>query len=456
MVTMPVPKGFYITSKFGQRTGQYAGMHWGTDFGNGGGSGGKPIYAVKDGTVTRSGPASGFGQWITVDHPASNGGGLTVYGHIIPEVSVGRGVKEGQRIGYINPNSATNGGVAPHLHFEWHRYAWSQPGGDRLDPMSKLAGAKWVGDTAVPSAGGTSTATIFGVDVSYFQEGMSLKKAAAEGIKFAIIRTTDGTFKDTCYQSHLEDAESAGLVTAAYHYLRNPSEGTTIAQQVAASLAVMGTKKRPIWLDCENDRGLTVAHIKEFKQRFEAAGVHVPGIYTYVPWWENKVIGGEPDIDKHGLGAVWVAAYGLNKSGTPAALYPGNAAAQWNYPLGNKKPALWQYGSNASVAGFSVDINAYRGTVEELRALFYGTTNPSTTTPKETTVTVNYGRLGFEQLAGSGEKNGEPTFTGWGIEDLITKGRDNLRKYGSATLPQMLAIAHADEFRTIINEGTAK
>ncbi|OLT55893.1 hypothetical protein BJF89_14010 [Corynebacterium sp. CNJ-954] len=414
MVTMPVPKGFYVTSKFGQRTGQYAGMHWGTDFGNGGGSGGKSIYAVKDGTVTRSGPASGFGQWITVDHPASNGGGLTVYGHIIPEVRVGQQVKEGQRIGYINPNSATNGGVAPHLHLEWHRYVWSQPGGDRLDPMTKLAGARWVGDAPAPSAGGTSTATIFGVDVSYFQDGMSLKKAAAEGVQFAIIRTTDGTFKDRCYRSHLDDAESAGLVTAAYHYLRNPSEGTTIAQQVAASLEVMGDKKRPIWLDCENDRGLTVEHIKEFKRRFNDAGVHVPGIYTYVPWWEGKVIGGEPDIDKHGLGHVWVAAYGTNPTGLPKSIYPGDNHRQWSYPLGNKKPSMWQFGSNAQVAGFKVDINAFKGTKEQVRDLFYGTNTATTKGDDMSAQAEKRIELILDQLAGpEKDKAGNYKFTGW-------------------------------------------
>lgn len=414
MVTMPVPKGFYVTSKFGQRTGQYAGMHWGTDFGNGGGSGGKPIYAVKDGTVTRSGPASGFGRWITVDHPASNGGGLTVYGHIIPEVRVGQQVKEGQRIGYINPNSATNGGVAPHLHFEWHRYVWSQPGADRLDPMTKLAGAKWVGDTPAPSTGGTSMATIFGVDVSYFQDGMSLKKAAAEGIQFAIIRTTDGTFKDRCYRSHLDDAESAGLVTAAYHYLRNPNEGTTIAQQVAASLEVMGDKKRPIWLDCENSKGLTVEHIKEFKRRFNDAGVHVPGIYTYVPWWEGKVIGGEPDIDKHGLGAVWVAAYGTNPTGLPKSIYPGDNHRQWSYPLGNKKPSMWQFGSNAQVAGFKVDINAFKGTKGQVRDLFYGTNTATTKGDDMSAQAEKRIELILDQLAGpEKDKAGNYKFTGW-------------------------------------------
>lgn len=148
MTTMPVDRGFYVTSGFGPRWGT---VHYGTDFGRDGGSGGHPIYAVKDGTVTAAGPASGFGQWINVDHPASVGGGLTVYGHIIPEVRVGQAVREGQRIGRINPDSRTNGGVAPHLHLEWHRYVWSPPGPDRLDPMPLLAGARWPGAAPAPT-----------------------------------------------------------------------------------------------------------------------------------------------------------------------------------------------------------------------------------------------------------------------------------------------------------------
>lgn len=146
MPTMPVERGFYVTSRFGPRAG---GFHWGTDFGRGGGSGGFPVFAVKSGTVTRSGPASGFGRWVTVDHPASNGGGETVYGHVVPEVVAGQSVAEGQRIARIDPSSATNGGVAPHLHLEWHRYSWVPPGDGRLDPEGMLSGAHWPGEAPV-------------------------------------------------------------------------------------------------------------------------------------------------------------------------------------------------------------------------------------------------------------------------------------------------------------------
>lgn len=154
MVTMPVPKGFKVTSPFGPRWGT---THWGTDYGCGD-NGNKPVYAVKDGTVTRAGAASGFGQWVTVDHPASNGGGETVYGHVIPEVRVGQKVREGERIARINPDSNTNGGVVPHLHFEWHRFSWVPPGPNRLNPEAMLAGAKWVGDTPPPVRAATAVA----------------------------------------------------------------------------------------------------------------------------------------------------------------------------------------------------------------------------------------------------------------------------------------------------------
>ena len=378
MATMPVDKGFVVTSPLGPRWGT---THWGVDYGVAGGSGGKPIYAIKDGTVIAAGPASGFGQWIRLDHPASVGGNESVYGHIIPEVHTGQQVREGQRIGRINPDSSTNGGVAPHLHLEVYRYSWVAParrvlGQTILDPQQVLRGAKWPGETK-PSKDTPERPkgdTLFGVDVSEHQDGMSLKQAKREGMEFAIIRTTDGTHRDRCYRSHLEDAEGAGMLTAAYHYLRNPSEGTSVAQQVQASLEVMGDKKRPLWIDVETSAGLHVDHIRDCKREFERRGVRVIGVYSYVPYWEGRVAPSEPD--SHEFGAFWVAAYGQNRRGKPRDIYPGDQHRQWDYPLGNQRPALWQFGSNAQVAGYSVDINAYRGTRAELESLFTGQAAP--------------------------------------------------------------------------------
>ncbi|MCF6780107.1 hypothetical protein L3H35_10780, partial [Corynebacterium sp. MC-21] len=51
-----------------------------------------------------------------------------------------------------------------------------------------------------------------------------------------------------------------------------------------------------------------------------------------------------------------------------------NTDRRWNYPLGNHAPDILQYGSNCYAAGYPgvVDVNAYRGSHDELRHLFTG------------------------------------------------------------------------------------
>lgn len=73
---------------------------------------------------------------------------------------------------------------------------------------------------------------LYGLDVSEHNNGLNLHTAQQEGYDFAIIRICDGTYTDPIFSSHLKDAETAGLITSGYWYLRAPSEGTTIAQQV--------------------------------------------------------------------------------------------------------------------------------------------------------------------------------------------------------------------------------
>ena len=369
MVTHPMKQGTYqVSSGYGPRWGAF---HAGLDFAA---SIGTPIYAAADGVVVEGKErynVSGFGSWIWLDCQDSVGKDF-IYGHVKHDgimVKAGDRVRAGQQIGVVGNEGQSTG---PHCHFE----VWGSPGrlgGAHQDPAPYLANAAQPGDSTARPVG-KRDGTLFGVDVSEHQDGMSLKRAKREGVDFAIIRTTDGTYKDRCYPSHLEDAEAAGLVTAAYHYLRNPSEGTTVAQQVQASLEVMGDKKRPVWIDVETPAGLHVDHIRQCKREFEKHGVRVIGCYSYVPYWEGNIAPHEPD--SHEFGAFWVAAYGQNPYGKPRDIYPGDQHRQWNHPLGNQKPALWQYGSNAQVAGYSVDINAYRGSRAQLRALFSGQAAP--------------------------------------------------------------------------------
>lgn len=368
MTTMPVDTGFYVTSGFGPRWGT---VHYGTDFGRDGGSGGHPVYAVRDGTVTAAGPAAGFGRWINLDHPSAVGGGLSVYGHIIPEVSVGQVVTEGQRIGRIDPNQATNGGVAPHLHYEYHRYVWSPPGPNRLDPMKTiLVGAKWPGKTASHSVAKPDTSqvtTLFGVDISNHQNPISCKRIADEGFRFCIIKATEGTWRDPVLHSHLADARSTDMHVAAYVYVR----GETSAEQHAQALHDhLGDTTVPIALDIEDNSGTNPAHWRAIRDAIEALGYRV--ILTYLPEWYWKKVG-KPDLS--GLPPLWTSWYPDTKSGYASVIYYERAgSAGWN-GYGGLPVAVWQFTDRAQVAGLRIDANAYRGTEQQLRALFHGDTH---------------------------------------------------------------------------------
>lgn len=136
---LPMKPGTYrLSSGFGPRWGT---QHRGLDFAA---ADGTPIYAAQSGTVAHigasGGPKSGFGQWIVIDHPAADGGGTTVYGHMwnafATGLKPGAWVRAGQLIAYVGSNGGSTGA---HLHFEVHPTVWRQ--GSQIDPAPWLSGA---------------------------------------------------------------------------------------------------------------------------------------------------------------------------------------------------------------------------------------------------------------------------------------------------------------------------
>lgn len=112
-----------LTSLFGARWGV---THYGIDIAN---SIGTPIYALTDGVVEESGPATGFGMWVVLRHPS---GERTVYGHVNRAyVGVGQQIHAGEHIADIGNRGFSTG---PHLHFE----VWA-PNGAKMNPIPWLA-----------------------------------------------------------------------------------------------------------------------------------------------------------------------------------------------------------------------------------------------------------------------------------------------------------------------------
>ncbi|MGH3897545.1 MAG: M23 family metallopeptidase [Pseudonocardiaceae bacterium] len=116
-----------LTSVYGSRWGAF---HSGIDVAN---AIGTPILAAADGVVVESGPASGFGLWVRIQHTDAT---TTVYGHINRSlVTQGQKVRAGQKIAEMGNRGHSTG---PHLHFE----VWNAAG-QKINPI------KWLRDHGV-------------------------------------------------------------------------------------------------------------------------------------------------------------------------------------------------------------------------------------------------------------------------------------------------------------------
>ena len=112
----PVEKG-WIASRFGQRPDPFSGrltFHAGIDFTTG--RAGAEINTVASGVVTWSGPRSGYGLMVEVNH----GNGFTTrYAHAEKLlVDVGDVVNKGQNIALVGSTGRSTG---PHVHFEVYK-----------------------------------------------------------------------------------------------------------------------------------------------------------------------------------------------------------------------------------------------------------------------------------------------------------------------------------------------
>lgn len=76
---------------------------------------------------------------------------------------------------------------------------------------------------------------------------------------------------------------------------------------------------------------------------------------------------------------LWNARYPSTRQAPYRDLYPGDTGSGWQTYSG-QMPAFWQYASSATIGGLTTcDISAYRGTLDQLRALLTGSSTPTST-----------------------------------------------------------------------------
>ncbi|WP_238845592.1 peptidoglycan DD-metalloendopeptidase family protein [Nocardia terpenica] len=330
---------------------------------------GTPVYAAQAGTVQYIGAASGFGQWIVLDHSDEQGSGTTVYGHMwdafATGLSAGDHVAAGQLIAYVGMNGESTG---PHLHFEVHPSVWAA--GSQIDPEPWLQGSLYPGEDSSsnpPPASnrsqdtGAAGTTWFGIDIASWQAGLDMGLVAADGISYVIAKATQGTdYQSPEYPAQKQGARANGLLWMAYHYV----EPGDAAGQVENFSRVEPDRSVPVMLDHEIGSG-DAGDLRAVHDAFVAAGYRVALVYVPRWYWEGHI--GSPDLS--GLPPLMSSNYPSTDTAPVSALYPGDDHTGWN-GYGGGNVAVYQFAETARIAGMTVDANAFKGTQAQLNTLF--------------------------------------------------------------------------------------
>ena len=175
-----------------------------------------------------------------------------------------------------------------------------------------------------------------------------------------LAKATEGTtYRDPYYAHYKAEAARVGALFGAYHFLR---EGDGAAQaRFAYSVIGPGV---PTMLDFEPEYDQsgqpisqpTMADATAFRDTFRSLGGLIRLNYLPRWYWAGRL--GSPSLAP-------LAELALVSSDYEA--YSDNGPG-WA-PYGGVDPQIWQYTDRQPYSGQPVDFNAYRGTLDQLRAL---------------------------------------------------------------------------------------
>ena len=221
---------------------------------------------------------------------------------------------------------------------------------------------------------------IFGVDVSHHQGSrLHWGKIRDSGIDFMFARAMLATTPDEEYAGNLERAKQAGIpVLGAYHFLY-PTSVVSPAKQARRFVDKIGhTDGLMTMLDIERDNRHK-PHISEVREFAEEFAIRTQGhpLLLYAPGWYWGIIDNPPASDLGVLVASRYVNVDRNATGhgikmTPEVAFGRVRKRYWRAQHGGWTHAtILQFTSFGKVDGHRgrIDVNAFRGTVQELAAL---------------------------------------------------------------------------------------
>jgi Glycosyl hydrolases family 25 len=195
-------------------------------------------------------------------------------------------------------------------------------------------------------------------DVSHHQGDINLVGASA-----VIAKASQGTgFTDPTYALNRAQAARIGALFIAYHWL----DTSDAVAQARHAYSVVGPEV-PLMIDDEQNV-ITVTHTLAFVSAYRALGGIVR--LEYAPRWVWSK-SGQPDLRPLAAAGLLIVS-----SSYPAVGYTDDGPG-WQ-PYGGVTPTIWQFTDRQPFNGKRVDFNAFRGTVDQMRAQLQGGTAMTT------------------------------------------------------------------------------
>ena len=181
-----------------------------------------------------------------------------------------------------------------------------------------------------------------------------------EGFAFMEHKVSEGNYYRDPYWPVVRDWCKANNVPCiGYHYVT-----TNDANQQAQKFVDNGGG-RVAMLDFEANSG-GIGNFWAVVNAFNAHGVEVT--LSYIPHWYWQQIG-SPSLN--GVPGLISSSY-FGRGTFASTEYEnagGDSGAGWN-PYGGASPVIWQFSDGGIIDGKSVDVNAFRGSINDLLPLF--------------------------------------------------------------------------------------
>ena len=187
--------------------------------------------------------------------------------------------------------------------------------------------------------------TINGIDISKYQEEVDFLQVKESGIRFVLIRATEGiTYQDPYFVSNYQSARTAGLVVGAYHFYETNDDPQSQFENFK-NVADLQSGDLPPVVDIERlhdkDDQNFISDILSFLKSLESYYGGKPIIYSGLNFSNTYLtqLGGYP---------LWIAEYGVNEPKIPEGW------SNWTF---------WQRSQSSTINGIkgNVDADTFNG-----------------------------------------------------------------------------------------------